>query len=269
MAIKRKIEQAIKLIKAIGRDGKVVEVAYSGGKDSDVVLSLTRMAGINYRAIHKDVTVACPHTLEHVRETGAEIMKPAMNFFEVLEQKGMPTRFRRFCCDVLKEYKIMDDCLYGIRQQESSRRAKRYVEPYDCRTVKGGLVHAVYPILYWSTQDELEYIKYTGLRLHPAYYVNGKLDLSKRVGCMGCPLKGDVGLQDFKNHPVLVKLWLKSLRRYMQTHPNNKYAELYGTEYAAFAKHVFFKSVEDYNAFVNKQQPGWKEYLSNYFRINL
>ena len=38
----------MKLIQQAGRDGKEVEVAYSGGKDSDVILELARMSGIKY-----------------------------------------------------------------------------------------------------------------------------------------------------------------------------------------------------------------------------
>ena len=30
-----------------------IEVSYSGGKDSDVILALTKMAGIPYRAIYQ------------------------------------------------------------------------------------------------------------------------------------------------------------------------------------------------------------------------
>ena len=49
--LQRKVDRAVKLIQQAGRDGMEVEVAYSGGKDSDVILELTRMAGIKYRAI--------------------------------------------------------------------------------------------------------------------------------------------------------------------------------------------------------------------------
>ena len=46
--LETKVRQAVSLIqKAVG--DKVVEVAYSGGKDSDVILELTKMAGVNAR----------------------------------------------------------------------------------------------------------------------------------------------------------------------------------------------------------------------------
>jgi len=56
MTLEKKIERAIKLLQTFGKD-KVVEVSYSGGKDSDVILELVRMAGIEYRAIYKNTTI--------------------------------------------------------------------------------------------------------------------------------------------------------------------------------------------------------------------
>lgn len=52
----RKIEQAIKLIKTTCSGRGLVEVAYSGGKDSDVILELVKMSGITYKAIYKNTT---------------------------------------------------------------------------------------------------------------------------------------------------------------------------------------------------------------------
>lgn len=66
--LKKKVDRAVALIKSAGADGSVVEVSYSGGKDSDVILELTRMAGIRCRAIYKNTTIDPPGTLKHVRE---------------------------------------------------------------------------------------------------------------------------------------------------------------------------------------------------------
>ena len=63
--LQRKVDRAVKLIQQAGRDGMEVEVAYSGGKDSDVILELTRMAGIKYRAIYKNTTIDPPGTIKH------------------------------------------------------------------------------------------------------------------------------------------------------------------------------------------------------------
>lgn len=78
--LQKKIDRAIRLIQSAGADGSVVEVAYSGGKDSDVILELTRMSGINYRAIYKNTTIDPPGTIKHVRENGVEVMQPKKSF---------------------------------------------------------------------------------------------------------------------------------------------------------------------------------------------
>lgn len=57
--LKKKVEQSIKLLQSIKTD-EPIEVAYSGGKDSDVILELAKMAGINYRAIYKNTTIDPP-----------------------------------------------------------------------------------------------------------------------------------------------------------------------------------------------------------------
>ena len=41
----KKVARAIRLLQSIPKDGPV-EVSYSGGKDSDVILELAKMAGI-------------------------------------------------------------------------------------------------------------------------------------------------------------------------------------------------------------------------------
>ena len=129
----KKVRQSVSLIqKAVG--DKVVEVAYSGGKDSDVILELTKMAGVKYRAIYKNTTIDPVGTVKHCKEKGFEIVRPknGITFFKLVEQIGFPNRNRRFCCKHLKEYKILDMSIIGVRKSESKKRAERYKEPIDC-----------------------------------------------------------------------------------------------------------------------------------------
>lgn len=57
--LKKKVGQSIRLLQSVKTDGPI-EVCYSGGKDSDVILELAKMAGINYRAIYKNTTIDPP-----------------------------------------------------------------------------------------------------------------------------------------------------------------------------------------------------------------
>lgn len=113
--------------------GKTVELCYSGGKDSDVILELAKMAGIRFRAIYKNTTIDPPGTIRHCLRNGVEIVRSKESFFHLIQQKGFPTRRARFCCDVLKEYKILDTAIQGIRRSESTKRAANYKEPSICR----------------------------------------------------------------------------------------------------------------------------------------
>lgn len=149
--LQKKVDRAVKLIQQAGRDA-IPEVAYSGGKDSDVILELARMSGIEFRAIYRNTTIDPPGTIAHVKANGVEILRPKQTFFQLIEQNGFPNRFMRFCCRYLKEYKVLDRCIMGVRKAESTKRAARYSEPTECRFYgsKRDHVEAFYPILDWS-----------------------------------------------------------------------------------------------------------------------
>ena len=84
-AYKKKVDRAVKLIRSsVGDD--VVEVSYSGGKDSDVILELVKMAGVKYRAIYKNTTIDPPGTIAHVLSKGVEVMRPEISFFKLIEK---------------------------------------------------------------------------------------------------------------------------------------------------------------------------------------
>lgn len=80
--LQRKIDRAIRLLQSVQKryDGEI-EIAYSGGKDSDVILQLAKEAGIRYRAIYRNTTIDPPGTWGHVREMGVEILRAKASFF--------------------------------------------------------------------------------------------------------------------------------------------------------------------------------------------
>lgn len=125
--LKKKVDNAIKILKFAEEDAKtreqtkivvntygggclidnqLVELCYSGGKDSDVILYLAKMAGIKFNAIYKNTTIDPRGTIAHAKENGVIVAKPTTNFFDMVKKKGLPSRFARFCCEQLKEYKI-------------------------------------------------------------------------------------------------------------------------------------------------------------------
>lgn len=190
MTLDRKIDAAIKLLQSIPTDDGPIEVCYSGGKDSDVILELAKMAGINYRAIYKNTTIDPRGTMQHVREMGVEVVQPKENFLSLVRRKGMPSRYSRFCCEILKGYAILPRAVLGIRRDEGRKRAERYKEPELCRVYSGGTkVRQYLPILEWTNDDVKEFIERRKIKCAPVYYdENGYFDVNRRLGCVGCPL---------------------------------------------------------------------------------
>ena len=85
--LQKKVDLAIKLLRSIPTDDGLVEISYSGGKDSDVILELANMAGIPYRAIYKNTTIDPPGTIAHCKSKGVEIFAPRITFFDLVKKK--------------------------------------------------------------------------------------------------------------------------------------------------------------------------------------
>ena len=277
--LEKKVEQAVKLLQVCYKAaGEPLQVAYSGGKDSDVILELAKMSGIEYRAIYKNTTIDPPGTIKHVMENGVEIRRPKESFFALMKRNGYPNRMMRFCCRILKEYKILDNCVMGIRKCESVKRSKRYSEPTECRMYgsKKNHVNAIYPILDWSDEDELEFIKERGIRLHPLYYrEDGSIDITKRLGCMCCPLASyKKRLQEFKQWPGMVKAYLRCGNEFLKSHPESKTAKRFSDVYEFFVADIFFENYKDFvkansEGWLFSEKPDYKRLIEDYFKIEL
>ena len=272
--LERKVERAIKLIQQAGRD-TVPEVAYSGGKDSDVILELARMSGIKFRAIYRNTTIDPPGTIKHVKENGVEIRRPEKTFFQLMAQKGYPSRFVRFCCSELKEYKILDRIIMGVRKAESIARNKRYSEPTKCLFFgsKKEHVEAFYPILDWSNQDVADFIREKGIKCHPLYYdEHGNFHVERRLGCMCCPLAyKKTRIAEFKKHPNMVKAYIRASQQFRDTHPDAALTKNYDNIYDAFVRFLFYERDRDFkqnnDGLFGKTDN--KKFLENYFNITL
>lgn len=249
--LQKKVDRAIKLIQSASKIAAAngcpeIEVAYSGGKDSDVILELTKMSGVPYRAIHHVTTLDPAGTIKHAEKMGAEIVRPKDNFGQLIAKYGLPNRFMRFCCGILKEKKTLDYAIVGIRRSESPKRSERYKEPEQCRVFskkKGDKVRQYFPILEWTDNDIAEFIKERNIKLHSLYYKqDGSIDVTQRLGCMCCPVKGKrLRIDDFKQHPNMVKLYIRNMKKFIKSHPDKKQIQEYnGDVYAWFVRDVFF-----------------------------
>lgn len=276
--LQKKIDFAVRLLRSIPTDEGPVEICYSGGKDSDVILELAKMAGIPYRTIYKNTTIDPPGTIKHCKEKGVEVFAPTINFFDLVKKKGAPTMRARFCCEVLKEYKVLDRAVQGIRRCESTARAKRYSEPTMCRFYgsKKNHVEVFLPILEWTDADVDWFIAKRDIKCHPLYYdEQGNFHVERRLGCVGCPLRSDKGKADFLAYPRFLKQLIRSTQIYLDTHPRVKAVENFDANaYNVVFHNLFFDSYEGYhNAVTGGMFPeiaiDAKAFLEDYFKIDL
>lgn len=271
----KKVARAVRLLQSIPKDGPI-EVSYSGGKDSDVILELAKMAGIEFRAIYKNTTIDPPGTIKHCMEKGVEILPPKESFFGLVERKGIPTRRARFCCEALKEYKVLDRAVQGIRRSESKAREERYKEPEICRVYdKNNKVKVYLPLLDWTDEDVARFVAERGVQCHPLYYdEQGVFHAERRLGCIGCPLQSDNGKADYKKHPKLLKRLVKSVRVFLDTHPDcSSKRKFNDNEYNLVFHNLFCDSYDDYETKVSVDLWGnrldTKVFLEEYFGVEL
>ena len=272
--LEKKVERAIRLLQSIPQDGDI-ELSYSGGKDSDVILELAKMAGIPYRAIYKATTIDPPQTIAHAREMGAEVIHPKKTFFQLVSKSGFPSRFQRFCCSALKEYKIYDRAIQGIRRSESRKRAENYKEPEICRVYSAKEKVKVYlPILEWTNQDVEEFIKERNIKCHPLYYRRGQFDVTQRLGCMGCPLASrKKRIQEFMENPKLLKAWIRAgQKRYTsEAYQNGKANFKFKDAFEAMGYMLYCENIEDFKEKTHTLfgEFDWKEFLQKEFKIDM
>ena len=201
-----------------------------------------------------------------------------MTFFEYMAKNGFPNMFQRSCCRVLKEYKVLDRSIQGIRKCESTKRDKGYQEPTECRVYGTGRkkqsVEALYPILDWTDDDVVTFIEERGIKVHPLYYrEDGTIDPTRRLGCMCCPLAYYKKRIDyFRRYPRMVKAYCRAAKRYMDTHPDTPTVQKYADVYEWFTREVFFERQsgwQDHKTVTKYTHVDYKEFLEKEFGITL
>lgn len=273
--LKKKVNRAIRLLQSIPTNRGDIELSYSGSKDSDVILELVRMAGLKVRVIYKNTTIDPPGTIKHCKEAGAEIANPKTTFLQLLRKKGYPSRFVRFCCSKLKEYKICDIAIQGIRKSESKKRKEIYEEPEICRVYgkrKKNPVQVFLPILDWTDEDIEVFIKERGIRCHPIYYRGWQFNVKQRLGCIGCPLASSGNrIKEFRQYPKMVRLWIKNAQVYYDSRKNDGKKRKFDNAIDAFVATLFFRAHHDFyeHTYTLFGKTDWRKYLEDYFKIDL
>ena len=181
-------------------------LAFSGGKDSIVILDLAKRAGVKFQAHYNLTTCDPPELVWFIRTfPDVQIDKPPMTMWQLIRKKKMPPRRQaRFCCEVLKERGGTGHMVItGVRWEESNRRSKRRMVESCFRDKAKRYIH---PIIEWSTADVWGYIRERGLR-YCSLYDEG----FKRLGCVLCPMTRDVQRQ-MKRWPKLCRVWERAVK---------------------------------------------------------
>lgn len=268
MTTYEKVEKAIRLISSLGKH-RTWEIAYSGGKDSDVLLWLVRQAGISYEAVYKCTTIDPPGTISHVLANQVTILRPQITFLQLVEKKGLPSMFHRYCCSYLKEYYHAPYVMTGVRAVESNKRKERYKEPTSCRVwSKKKTAEIATPLCNFTDRDIKTIVNDNNIQCHPLYYdENGIFHVERRLGCVGCPLKSDRGRADFIKYPKLFRQIVKRYLNYCNRIPQKKDPYLYIVESIFYSNHGKDKYNQTYNGLFPAPNP--KQFLEDYFKIEL
>jgi len=156
-------------------------LAYSGGKDSDTILALAKMAGVKFDA-HYNRAVEPPEVYWHVKKhPEVKIHLPKETMWQLIRRKHCPPlRQARFCCEFLKESSGGGRfVLTGVRAEESVMRAKRKMVD-NC--LKDGGKRYLHPIIDWSAKDVWQFLRQNNVE-YCRLYDEG----FKRIGCVLCP----------------------------------------------------------------------------------
>lgn len=210
------IQHGEKLALSMNADGYFV--AFSGGKDSQVLLWLVQQAGVKYRAYYSVTTNDPPQNVRFIRDNYPEVvfLHPRENFYKLVAKRGLPTMNRRFCCSILKETAgVGYVTLIGVRRDESSKR-KNYKEvdvvsrrkehqdservynideilQAEHQCIKGKDKLVLRPILDFTDSEIWEVIYTNNLPVNPCY------NDTKRVGCIFCPFSSKKQILDYCN----------------------------------------------------------------------
>lgn len=234
-------------------------LAFSGGKDSQVLLWLAKQANVRYKAYYSVTTNDPPANVRFIRDNYPEIafLHPKENFYKLVEKHGLPLMLKRYCCAILKETAgVGYVTLVGVRRAESAKRqhytdfaiiSKRKEHQNQIKTldevliaehqcIKGKDKVLIRPMLEYTDADVWDIIENFNLPRNPCY------QYSARVGCIFCPFASKKQIEIYEQmYPRAKVKLLASLAKYKQ----GKSYELSAEEYYDIWKSK--RSVKAYN----------------------
>lgn len=286
--LKRITDNAVQFIQnaeklALRLDKRGFHVAFSGGKDSQVLLALIEMSGCRFHAEMQVTSVDSPNLMKFVRQYYPQVRLnlPKRNMRQLILDKGMlPTRQARYCCAELKEKAGTGCCTaIGIRKAESTKRSRRHsVEVIGQRVgydiIDGMLIEqqsewggqlfdnekqcniycvggrdkvTISPIIDWSDKDIWDFIRENNMPYCDLYDKG-----FHRIGCLFCPMASAKEKQrELSMFPRLAeKIYIKAIYELMN---EGKY-DLFGSPEQVFQWWISNQSSKEWLCKHNLQQ---------------
>ncbi len=219
-------KNAINAINGVASQGRnrelPVTVSFSGGKDSLVVLNLTRKAVRQFEAFFVDTGLEFPETTKFVEDYAAKnqikihIEHAGHAFEENFPAFGPPAKDFRWCCKVCKLGPITSSLsLYkkGVITIDGKRRYESFSRGNINTVEKNPFVPnqvGVYPIKDWRAIEVWLYIHMEKLEYNRLYDQG-----FERIGCWLCPAALQAEYVRMKElHPAKYKEWQEKLHRW-------------------------------------------------------
>ena len=212
---------SVRILREAYRDFKDLAMLWSIGKDSTVMLWLTRKAffgHVPFPLVHVDTSYKIPSMIEYrdrlcrdwhlqlIVGQNEEVLREGRTF-----PNGKATRVE--CCGTLKKdalKAVLDQHHYtgvivGVRRDEEPTRAKeRYFSPRDKNMewnvadqppelwdqfktdFEAGTHVRIHPLLHWTELNIWEYIERENIPIIPLYFANEKGERYRSIGCYPC-----------------------------------------------------------------------------------
>lgn len=196
--LQSKIDEAVIIIKRALEVSNSSVVAFSGGKDSLVVLDLVRKIKPDVVGVFENTTNEYPETIKYIKTVSNIVeLKPDISFQECIKKYGLPvikSKARSHgnqCCIKLKEepfrkYAIEKNIslvFTGLTSTESRNRMMMLKRMGSLYFHKADKIWKCHPIHNWSDQEVWQYIDLKKISYNSIYDILGR---TARCGCRFC-----------------------------------------------------------------------------------
>lgn len=265
-------------------------LAFSGGKDSQCLYHITKIAGVKFKAHMSLTSIDPPEVVRFVKHQYPDVVRHAPKesiYTSAARHKSLPSRTVRWCCAEFKETAGAGKVtLIGIRATESykrslrtevSTRTRKFSGDYgqfeqwqakinedefsadkenEVRCISGKDSLLVAPILQWTDGDVWTFLKSMGIP-HCKLYDEG----FRRIGCILCPMsQAKQKRREIKLYPHVKRNWIKTIEKIK--------ASKQGTLYSLPAEDIFewWTSGELYDVWYSKKY--YQQYLFDINKYN-